>query len=270
MNIVKIDSPKNSRIKLFSKLKERKWRKETGLFIVEGEREINRALQCNLVPEAIIVEESLGDKVKAYELKALEIKVRDFLIISQRCSEEISIREKSPGIFAVFRYPESKDINSARIRKDSICLCLLGIEKPGNIGAILRTVDAFGVDIVLLSKNTDIFNPHIIRNSAGTVFNINVYQVSEDEAADFITKFYVISADPNAKDIIWNIKIRFPVCIVLGSEDKGVPQRFLNISDTKVKIPMFGIADSLNVSVAAGIVIYEILRNKVNQSKNMS
>lgn len=265
MRVRKIDSPKNLSIKFFSKLKDKKWRKKSNLFLVEGEREVKRAIEAGFKPSTIIVQD--GNFVPIYENTAREINVDEFIIVSKSCAEKISIRENPSEVFGIFSYPRVKDINQVKFEKINICLCILWVEKPGNIGAILRSAEAFGVDIILVSQETDIFNPHIIRNSTGAVFNLNIVHTDEKRCIDFLKNFWVVSADPNAKSVLWEIQPKFPIALIVGAEDKGIPENFKRISNQIVKIPMLGKVDSLNVSISSALILYEVMKMRMSLNK---
>lgn len=267
MKFTKISSPKNERIKFFARLKDRRARERTGLFLVDGEREVERAIRCGLYPEAILItEDKMQERMKTYE-KMENQGVSELIVISDECARKISVRENPSKVIGVFRYPKVKrDINSVDPGKDAICLCIIDVEKPGNIGAIIRTAEAFEADFILVSERVDIFNPNIIRNSLGTVFGANIFQVNEEDALAFLRRFFVISADPKGDELIWDMNPEFPVAVILGAEDKGISPRLLLTSHQRVRIPTSGIGDSLNVSVAAGVFLYELVRIR-NQKK---
>ena len=145
--------------------------------------------------------------------------------------------------------------------KGKFFVALVGLEKPGNVGAILRTCDGCGVDGVLLVDSlSDHYHPNAIRSSLGASFSLNIVTCSSKEAFDFMKekKLELIVTSPDAEKSYAKVNLSGPVVIALGQEDKGLPELWM--SGTKVSIPMKGMCDSLNVSVAAGIILYEVLR----------
>ena len=174
---------------------------------------------------------------------------------------KISLRSSTEGIVAiVFK----KDKNF-KIDNGKICLVLVldGIEKPGNIGAILRSCDSADVDLIILNnEKCDLYNPNLIRSSLGSIFSLKIVNMKSKETLDFLRnkKFKIYGTSPSSKNSIEKIKFDNSSAIVLGSEASGISKFWLNNSDELIKIPMLGSVDSLNVSVSAAITLYEVNR----------
>ncbi len=239
-----ITSRSNPKIKFLESLRESKHRKREGLFLVEGEREISRAGKIK----------SLYFYQKTDFIEKLEKDGVELVLLSQELLERISIRKEMIAI----KEREDKPLSSL---KGKFFVALVGIEKPGNIGAILRTCDGCGVDgVLLVDPLADHFHPNAIRASLGACFSLDIVTCSSLEALSFAKKqgALVLAASPDAKETIFSAKVKYPVLLAFGAEDKGLPESWMQ--GAKVSIPMKGICDSLNVSVSAGILLYEVLR----------
>lgn len=254
---MRIQSPANPRVKALAALKERKERERAGLFLVEGRREVERALRAGLQLETLL----LGPKATP-EDQAL-VGSAPILELSQEAMERVSVRENPPPVIGVFRLPH-KTLKEVRLPQNPLVLVLLGLEKPGNLGAILRSADGAGVDLVLVAEGVDLYSPQVIRNSTGVVFSLPVYPASEGEAARFLEQrgLLLVAATPKGERIYWEEDYRRGVAFLLGAEDEGLPEAWLRRAQTRVRIPMRGVADSLNVSVSAALLLYEAQRQR--------
>lgn len=249
-------SPKNPRVKALAALKERKERERAGLFLVEGRREVARALQAGLQPSLFL----LGPRATPEEEALAQGEV---LRLSEEALKRVSSRENPAQILAVFPTPR-RDLKEVRLPQDPLVLVLLGLEKPGNLGAILRSADGAGVDLVLVAEGVDLYSPQVIRNSTGVVFSLPVFPVAEAEAARFLEGkgLHLVAATPRGEKVYWEEDYRRGVAFLLGAEDQGLPEGWLKRAQARVRIPMRGQADSLNVSVSAALLLYEALRQR--------
>lgn len=239
-----LTSRSNPKIKFIEGLRNSKERKATELFLVEGEREISRAKGI----VTVVYHE------KSPLIEEIEKKGGELIHVSKGLLEKMTLRGE---VLAVGRQ-EKKGLSSL---KGSFFVALVGIEKAGNIGAILRTCDGCGVDGVLLVDSlSDHYHPHAIRASLGASFSLNIVSCSTKEAFAFIDEknLELIVTSPEAKDNYCTRSLQGKVMIAFGQEDKGLNNDWMK--GAKVFIPMKGVCDSLNVSVAAGIVLYERLR----------
>jgi len=254
---VEIASPRNPRVKALAALKERKERERRGLFLVEGRREVARALEAGLFLETLL----LGPKARP-EDRALA-GGREVLFLSQAALERVSSRENPAQVLGVFRLPK-RDLSQARLPPNPLALVLLGLEKPGNLGAILRAADGAGADLVLVAEGADLFSPQVIRNSTGALFSLPVYPVSEEEARRFLEAqdLLRVAATPEGERLYWEEDYRKGVAFLLGTEDEGLPEAWKRRAQVRVRIPMRGRADSLNVAVSAALLLYEALRQR--------
>ncbi|MCH9811850.1 RNA methyltransferase [bacterium] len=239
-----ITSRSNPKIKFLESLRKSRERKKSNLFLVEGEREIERAGKL----ESLFYAEA-SPLVDDQEQKGVEcIQITPYLL------EKISLRSEPVGIGKM----QKKSLDSL---KGSFFVALVGVEKPGNVGAILRTCDGVGVDgVLLVDPLVDHYHPNTIRSSLAASLTLPVVLCSTDEAFAFLEerKISLFVTSPAAKTSYGDIKMEEPLMIAMGQEDKGLPDHWMK--GTKISLPMKGICDSLNVSVATGIVLYEVLR----------
>ena len=258
-----ITSLDNKLIKLVSKLKEAKNRKKEKMFIVDGKRELILAKESNYNPKYVFVNEDLIDLSDEFinTLNGTEI-----ILVSNNIFKNICYKENPDGYLSVFNYPES-DNNSlfkeVKINNKPI-IVLDRVEKPGNVGAIIRTMIAAGLNNLILSNcSFDIFNPNIIRSSEGLVFSVNYIYNQEEEILNHLKtkKIKIIGTATNSTKLYSDESISKNTALVFGSENKGLGDFWLNNADNLLKIPMINKnVDSLNVSVSAAILIYESAR----------
>lgn len=257
-----LTSLQNFKVKLLVKLREKKKvRKEEGLFIVEGYREIDRALQGGFhLSELFYCKDVLSQ-----DAESLLAKVdKDRVEVSSDVFKKIAVRDGSDGLLATFKIPKRK-IQDVVVADKTIIVALDGVEKPGNLGAILRSCDAVGVSaIVLLNSMVDSYNPNVVRTSLGALFSVPVFEMENDDYKIFCAenRIKTVAASPFALKFHYEENLKGPVSVIMGSEAFGLSNYWESQSDSLVKIPMNGLCDSLNVSVATAVVIYESLRQQ--------
>ena len=258
--IKKINSLTNPTVKNIVKLKKAGERRKQGLMIVEGEREIKIALKAGIkLVEAILCQDYNKNKEKLFFDKRTEL--------SKDVFDKISQRESPDGNIAVFETPKNL-LRSAKITSNSIIIVLEGIEKPGNLGAIMRTADAVGAGAVILNNSKiDIYNPNAIRASQGTIFSTPLVELSIEETLAFCKKHAItlFATSPRAQKSYLEEVYQGPVGIVMGSEDLGLSKKWLELANKVIKIDMSGLIDSLNLSVSTAVVAFEIKRQKNSQ-----
>ena len=258
MKSKKITSIENKRLKDLIKLsKKSKFRNKTNLFIIEGLKEINTSIENHYSIESLFYDPTI------IELKKINIPINTEVIeVSNKIYKKISFRSSTEGIIAVAKrknYTKEK----IKINNKKVVLILDGIEKPGNIGAILRTSQASNVDtIIITNKKCDIHNPNVIRSSVGSFFKTKIIYLENNEALEFLkkNKFKIYASSLNADKIYSKENYNFPIALVFGSENEGISKFWEENSDIKIKIPMDNDIDSLNVSVSCAIILYEINR----------
>lgn len=247
-------------IKLQSKSRERR-KKE--LFLIEGQRELSLAIKSGYEIENILIEPSLFERKKTTKFEISENKIFE---ISKDVYKKIAYRDSTEGIVGIVK---TKKIDLEFIdfkNKTPLILVLEGLEKPGNIGAILRTADAANVDAVLIANpKTDIFNPNIIRSSVGCVFTNQIGVGTSEEIYSFLQekKINIYSATLQNSNEYYKNDYTGPSAIVLGTEASGLTNLWRNEYCRNINIPMYGKIDSMNVSVAAAILTFEAKRQRI-------
>ncbi len=257
-----ITSLQNPRVKHIVKLRDdKKTRKEDGLMLVEGFDEIQLALAAGHTPQTLLSAPEIATD-------QLAIDAAESLTVSRAVFEKISYRENPDGWMGIFPIP---NISFESLESDSLLselplvVVAESIEKPGNLGAILRTADAAGVDALLVcDARVDVWNPNVVRASRGAVFSVPVVECENVEALKWLKRrgMRVVAASPSAEEIYSNVDLKSPVAIIVGTEDEGLSDFWMTNADVKVKIPMMGKVNSLNVSVSTALIVYEALRQR--------
>jgi TrmH family RNA methyltransferase len=248
-----IESTANPRARAWASLSKRSVRDETGTFLIEGARETERALGSLTVREVIWCPE-YGAAPESGEIQAITS-------VSTRVFDKISRRQNPDGVAAVGVTP---DMSLATFVPSDPALVLVGdaMEKPGNIGAMLRTCDAFGAGFIGSSLGTDLVNPNVIRTAQGSVFATPLASAGRAGAIEWaIEHTRIVVAHPEGATSLWDQDLTGPTTIVIGSEHAGVDPQWLEVG-TPVLIPMTGVADSLNASVTAGVFLSEAARQR--------
>jgi TrmH family RNA methyltransferase len=261
----KIISLQNSRIKNLVKLHKSAERREQGLFLVEGLKEIKLAIASEYQLQSIYWCPGLGIQEKAI-VELTRNSIQSFEI-THELFNKIAYRDGSDGLMGVFK-TKNLQVNDLKLKENPFLLILESIEKPGNLGAILRTADAAGVDAVIIcDERTDIFNPNVIRSSVGCLFTNQVVACSSVEAFDWLKKnkitSYAAALVAESKPY-QHFNYKHPTAIVLGTEAEGLTEFWLKNSSQQIIIPMFGKIDSLNVSVSAAVLAFEVVRQRTN------
>lgn len=254
--IERITSLQNERVKNLVRLQKSSERKKQNLILIEGWREIKQAIDKGFQIEAFYLNEEKGKDVNPPSGKIYQLALPVF--------EKIAYRENTEGIIAVAR-PKFYSFDTLKLSKNPLLIVLESVEKPGNLGAVLRTAEAAAVDAVLVCDPlTDIFNPNVIRSSLGCVFSVQTVACSNQDAIQFFKKKNIrtYAAELNATDRYDHSDFTKPAAIVLGTESTGLSEEWINATDEKIIIPMLGSHDSLNVSVSAAILTYEVLRQR--------
>lgn len=265
-----ISSLQNSRIKQVVKLNSRRQRDAARLTVVEGEREVARALACGQLPqEAFICPELLSETGKTAVFPHIQQlaqagKTAVFEVTTAVFSK-IAYRGNSGGLLLTIPYWDST-LGTLPHTPNPFFVIIDNIEKPGNLGAILRTADAAGVDGVIVTghTSTDIFNPNVVRASLGTLFAVPVASATITQTAAWLQQHHIqlIATTPAATTPFTAIDLRQPVAILMGSEAHGLGNDWLQHTPTHVYIPMRGIADSLNLATATALLLYEVVRQR--------
>jgi TrmH family RNA methyltransferase len=262
---LEITSPANPRIKQLVALRRRRSRDQAGVTLVEGLAEIELALAAGVRAQslyfcpALVSPESLPLAARADGLGT------DVVAVSKAIFEKISYREGPDGWLAVVPSVAST-LDSIKLGPRPLVLVCAGLEKPGNLGAILRTADAAGVAAVIAADPvTDWGNPNVVRASKGAVFSVPVASATSAEALDWIAGLglRIVAATPDATQLVTDVDLTGPTAVAVGAEQAGLSSEWLERADVAVRIPMFGKADSLNVSISAAIIAYEAVRQRL-------
>ena len=258
-----ISSKENELIKHIKKLKDKKERDSSNEYVIEGIKLIQEAVQENVNIKQIIVCDDC-DKTESIPKDLMyEIAKYDCVYVTKKIFKYISEVQEPQGILAIIEKNNSdKDIDY----NQDIIVALDDVQDPGNLGTILRTVDSIGLTQILVSKGTaDSYNPKVVRSTMGAIFRIKIIECEDlEKTLKEIKKhkFKVVVTSLQTENTIYGIKYNKKV-IVIGNEANGVEQKIQQIADEKVKIPMLGKTESLNASVATGIVLYEYVRQKL-------
>lgn len=267
----RLSSVNNPHVKDALKLEKRSERERRRLTLVEGVREVSRALAADIVPvEAFVCAErversSMGAAVAQLERLDAE-RCCHLFQVTPEVFAKLAVREASGGVLLVIPY---LDTSLAHLpRPTNPCYAVIDRpEKPGNVGAILRTADAAGVDGVILCGGTDLHNPNVVRASLGTLFTVPVAEARTDEVIAWLRScgVHVVATTPDATDRYTEVDMTGPVALAMGSEAEGLSDAWLAAADEHVAIPMFGQADSLNLATATALLLYEVLRQRGRQ-----
>jgi TrmH family RNA methyltransferase len=283
-----ISSPQNPLIRQVVKLRDNRHRQRAGVVLVDGSREITRAIQGGLRLQSLLTTCSEGNRQRHLtgdQDELLERLIADAgnlaVTVTDELMSKIAYGGNPRGAVAVFDRPQPPRLEELRLPENPLVLILVGIEKPGNAGAIFRSADAVGADaVVLCETGCDLFNPNLIRGSLGTVFTTPTAETSEPETIAWIRDLGLtcVNTVVDAPRSFWDADYRGPTAIVVGSEASGLGTRWGALPtesvsaesshwsrgsrSVAVSIPMRGVADSLNVSVAAAVLLFEAGRQR--------
>ncbi len=262
---LEITSPANPRIKQLAALRRRRAREQSAVTLVEGRPEVALALAAGVRPEALYYCADLASADAGSVVATALERGADVIRVTRAVFEKISYREGPDGLLAVVP-AIAGDLDRLRLTTSPLVLVCAGLEKPGNLGAILRTADAAGVEAVIAADAvTDWGNPNVVRASKGTVFSVPVGSGTTEEVLAWLSGhgLRIVAATPDARDLVTEADLTGPVAITVGAEQAGLPADWLERADVRVRIPMFGRADSLNVSTSAAIIMYEAVRQRM-------
>jgi len=258
-----IKSLQNDRIKEVVRLRDRRHRQRTGRFLIEGFRELLRAAEAGLPIDELFVCPDLFLGENEESLIARLDPGRQF-----RCDkavfQKMSYRDRPDGLLAAAPQMKRKLLDIT-FRASPFLVIAEAVEKPGNLGTILRTCDAVGADALLVCERcTDIHNPNVVRASVGTLFTVPVVETGNQEAAQWLEELGVsiVAATPDAETLYTDIDLTGPLAIAFGTEQYGLSDFWMEKAAGRAKIPMRGHADSLNVAMSTGVLLYEALRQR--------
>ncbi len=264
---MELTSPSNPKLKRVVKLRTCAAREESGEMIVEGYRECRRALDRGYKPHAIFhcpdfyLKNENEPQLVADAAKA----GAEVFTCTKTCFTKIAYKERPDGLLMVGPHISIK-LADLKLPPHALIIVTEAIEKPGNLGTILRSADAAGAAAVIVcDRTTDIHNPNVVRASTGTMFSVPIVEASSEEALAYLKahNFSILAATPHAEKLHSEVDLTGNVAIALGAEQYGLTAKWMDGADLRVRIPMLGMADSLNVSAAATILVYEAVRQRI-------
>lgn len=266
---LEITSPANPRIKQLVSLRRRRTREQAGVTLVEGVAEIELALAAGVRPQSLYFCAALATPESLPLAARAEALGSEVVAVSKTVFEKISYREGPDGWLAVVPSVTSA-LDSLDLGLRPLVVVCAGLEKPGNLGAILRTADAAGVAAVIAADAvTDWGNPNVVRASKGAVFSVPVASATSAEVLSWVRDrgLQIVAASPAAAQLVTSADLTGPTAIAVGAEQTGLSSDWLERADQVIRIPMFGKADSLNVSISAAIIAYEAVRQRMQAAE---
>ncbi|MEX0961982.1 MAG: RNA methyltransferase [Simkaniaceae bacterium] len=258
-----ITSLQNQYVKQLVKLRERRVRDKTNQYLIEGYRELSRADTVEIDSLFYSPQHFLGSNEEAL-IDSIKLRGAQIFRVTKEVFEKISYRDRPDGLIAIAN-KKPLTLSDLNLEASPFLLIVESIEKPGNLGTILRSSDAAGVDAVIIcDRCTDIYNPNVVRASVGTLFTQPVIESTSEEVISFLKEkqISIVATTPHAETIFTQVDLTGPLAIAMGTEQLGLSDQWLKQADIKVKIPMKGVADSLNVASATTLILYEALRQK--------
>ena len=260
-----ITSSSNPQIKDLVRLRDRRHRDRSGTFVVEGYREVTRALDAGVEIERLYISRDLflgpnEDEVIA-RVAELGAPVID---VAPDPFTKAAYRDRPEGLLAVATQFETS-LDSLELAPEPLVLVVEGIEKPGNLGTMLRTADAAGCEAVIVcDPTTDPFNPNVVRASTGMLFVVPLAVASSEDAIEWLRskRITTFATTPDATMLHTDADLTGGIAIVVGTEQYGLSDMWLEQADHRIRIPMAGAADSLNAAMAAGIALFEAVRQR--------
>jgi TrmH family RNA methyltransferase len=261
-----IQSRQNEQVKNLVKLRERKHRDRQSRFLVEGLRELDHALQAGYEAEAIYYcpEFFPQEAHSAFIDGQRRAGAYPLIRMSLEAFEKASYREGPDGLLATARQ-RGNSLDDLKLSERPLLLVLEGIEKPGNLGAILRSADGAGADaVILVDCVLDLYNPNAIRSSQGLIFALPTVSAARESLNQWLQmrSIAIVATTPDTETLHWKVDYTAPTALFLGSESDGLSDFWLEQAAQRIRIPMAGQADSLNVAAATAVCLYEARRQR--------
>ena len=257
-----ITSGQNPKIKQLLLLQEKsKARREQGLFVVEGRRELEHCLSAGYTVRTLFICPEIADSLTDAIPSAADLLVIE---IPEQLYRKVAYREGTEGIIAEVEYKSLKLLD-LQLPENPLVMVLERVEKPGNLGAVLRSADAAGADAVLICDPlTDLYNPNLIRASIGAVFTVPTVACTSEEAIAFLQAkgIQILTAQLQDSSLYYDVDMRRGMALVMGTEATGLTEQWRQAASAHIRIPMLGRLDSLNVSVSAAILLFEAVRQR--------
>lgn len=251
-----ISSPSNERVKRLVTLRDRKHRDREGLFPVEEQRIVERAASAGHLPVEVYWCPDLMSGPPIGDVPPVSL--------SAEALQRASYRSSPEGSISLFAYLPT-DLDRLEPERSPFLLVAEGVEKPGNLGALLRVADAAGVSgLLVIDERVDPFNPNVVRASTGAIFTVPVVTTSIAAVKAWLKggDYRSVAGVAGSANILWDVDLSGPLAIWVGAEASGLSSDALAFADELLSIPMHGAADSLNVSVSAGVLVYESVRQR--------
>lgn len=264
-----IRSRTNPLVKRLVRLRQRRAREREGVVLVEGTRELARALGAGWRLEMLVTCPALASPAAKAASETFAAVALEHRRLAAPAFAKVSLRERPDGMLGVVRSPQH-ELDDLAWPEGGLYLVLAGLEKPGNVGALLRSADAVGCEAVFVTgAGTDLGNPNVVRASMGSLFARPVVHVEDDRLQRTLRqrRVRVVATSPGAATAYWSVSMTGPVAIVVGPEHAGLGAAWLGAADEVVTIPMRGAADSLNVATAGALVLFEALRQRSARQK---
>jgi TrmH family RNA methyltransferase len=262
---MKITSVQNPRVKAAARLRDRSGRDDQSRIIIDGVREISRAMESDVKTiELYFVAQLCGDDAHQRLLAAAKSAKVDLLEVTPNVMEKLAFGHRLEGVVAVAE-PPKRTLEDLKLPAEAVVAVVEGAEKPGNIGAIVRTADAAGLAAVVFADGgTDLYNPNAIRASLGAIFTVPVCSATSEQALAWLRdeKFRLLAARSDAAVDYHKADFRGRVAIALGSEAHGLSNLWRAGDITAIRLPMLGSVDSVNLSATAAVLFYEVLRQR--------
>lgn len=261
-----ITSAQNPKVKRLLALQEKsRTRREEGLFVVEGRRELGHCIEAGYEIDSVFVCEEIASDAEALTRGLEEQKDIKVFPVSKDVYEKISYRGSTEGIIAEVRWKQLS-LKDLTLKGNPLVIVLESVEKPGNLGAVLRSADAAGADAVIICDPlTDLYNPNLIRASIGAVFSVPTVAVSSEETIEWLrgNGIKILTAQLQDSSLYYETPMTGSTAIIMGTESTGLTDIWREVADAHIRIPMLGKLDSLNVSVSAAILLFEAVRQRM-------
>lgn len=259
-----ISSLQNPRVKEAVALRERRAREKSGLMLVEGYHELALAVRAAMKPTAVFY---CPERLRDEEFELLEVLRNDripLVEVTMTVLSKMAYREHPDAWLAIAPIPK-RTLSELQLPAKALVVVAESIEKPGNLGAILRSADAAGADaLIVCDRATDIYNPNVVRASKGTIFRVPVVEATSAETLSFLRDrgIYIAAATPAGKIDYWDADLQQSVAIAVGTEKEGLSHLWMEGADAQVTVPMSGTVNSLNVAQALTLFLFEARRQR--------
>ena len=258
---IMITAKDNDKVKYTKSLLKSKNRNKESKFIIEGYRILTLAIECNAKIDYVFINEDFEKKTEHVQfLEILKSKNINTYKTTNKIFNELVDTESTQGILAVVKFNQ-RSIEENLKDEHRFVLILDRIQDPGNMGTIIRTADAAGVDAIIALKGcVDIYNPKVIRSTMGSIFDMNIIHATQEEAVRLLKlkNFDIVSSYLNTNNYYDKVEYNYKTALVIGNEANGINDELVSKSDVLVKIPIYGKAESLNAAISSAILMYEI------------